>query len=830
MYICIGFRKGSKHRLTTFKILHMKKLLLAAAGMLAGISAWAAETVLWEGSQDLDWNGEPYIEASKCANFEAGGAIVNYYEIPNASEYTALGMTTGNWSGDFAGKWGATDAVPGGSTMKTSDPMSQEVVDKMKSVGFRYMGHNVKLTKVAYKAPDGAYDPTQLLSDPVTITNESGSVNFSYDKIVAAGGVVGGGIQVNYTGEAGKNFYIDFLHQGDADNQYTWCRFSAATLIETDGQSILVLSQSVMDELNTYSKTLIVQGGFVAISSVKVVKPADMPEIKDEVTLDQATATIVKGDELQLTAKVKPADATLTWSSSDEAVATVDATGKVTAIAAGTATITATTGNATATCVVTVLNEAVSIKLTRKNLDFKLGDSYVTIQALTTPEGEEVVFEFEMDPDGCFTHNDNVPGKNYMYYQTTVSPKKVGTGKVIAYLKKYPTVRAECPITVTDFTENTIVYEDGDGAFDNNFDALVVGMKNLIIYPMVKKPGGKDDYNYMFESAVAENKDIADVTESLADYGYFIIDLLKPGTANFKVVMAKSDTDKIEGTLTIDVKAYGDFTTRFDYYNGDPAAEYNLPADGVLTDFTAIGDNVEMTISSGDCANKAYTINEGATLTFKTTDPNVRIISIKPSVHGNYRGSVSFYDKATCSTGAIGTEMPRYNLWEPDAADKTTGVESVTFTTTAQVKDLVIWTVVLRRYLPAEVAISEAEVELGKEQTKQLTAEVTPTEGIMPGKLVWTSSDEEVATVNAKGLVTAGTKFGTAIITAEYNGVKAECKVDVTEAAGVADIAVETEAPVEYYNLQGVRMAAEQLAPGIYIRRQGNKATKVMVR
>jgi len=281
----------------------MKKLLLAAVGMLAGLSASAAETVLWEGSVALEYNGTPKIEASKCADFEVGGTIVNYYEI-TGSDYTALGMIPGSW-GDFPGKWGATNAVPAGSTMKTSDPLTAEVVEKMKSVGFMYMGHSVTLKKVVYKTPEGPVDPTQLLRDPVTINTESGSVSIEYDKIVAAGGVVGGGVQVDYTGEAGKNFYIDFLHQGDADNQYTWCRFSAATLIETDGRTILVLSQSVLDELNTYSKTLIVQGGFVSISNIKVVLPADMPEIKDEVTLSQAEATIVKGDELQLTAKVK---------------------------------------------------------------------------------------------------------------------------------------------------------------------------------------------------------------------------------------------------------------------------------------------------------------------------------------------------------------------------------------------------------------------------------------------------------------------------------------------------------------------------------------------
>lgn len=37
-------------------------------------------------------------------------------------------------------------------------------------------------------------------------------------------------------------------------------------------------------------------------------------------------------------------------------------------------------------------------------------------------------------------------------------------------------------------------------------------------------------------------------------------------------------------------------------------------------------------------------------------------------------------------------------------------------------------------------------------------------------------------------------------------------------------------APVEYYDLQGIRRSADSLAPGLYIRRQGGKAEKVIVR
>jgi hypothetical protein len=63
------------------------------------------------------------------------------------------------------------------------------------------------------------------------------------------------------------------------------------------------------------------------------------------------------GQTLQLTAVVEPEDApnkNLSWSSSDEAVATVSETGLVTAVAAGTAEITVTTEDGSKTDSITV--------------------------------------------------------------------------------------------------------------------------------------------------------------------------------------------------------------------------------------------------------------------------------------------------------------------------------------------------------------------------------------------------------------------------------------------------------------------------------------------
>lgn len=75
-------------------------------------------------------------------------------------------------------------------------------------------------------------------------------------------------------------------------------------------------------------------------------------------TLNKATMSLTKDNTETLIVTGKPEGATATWSSDNEAVATVDNTGKVTAVAAGTATITVTvqtnSGTLTATCVVTV--------------------------------------------------------------------------------------------------------------------------------------------------------------------------------------------------------------------------------------------------------------------------------------------------------------------------------------------------------------------------------------------------------------------------------------------------------------------------------------------
>ena len=126
------------------------------------------------------------------------------------------------------------------------------------------------------------------------------------------------------------------------------------------------------------------------------------------IAVNPTTAAVKPGATVTLSATVTPEDATdktITWSSSDEKVATVDG-GKVTGVAEGTATITATTksGDKTATCTVTVSEDAPAViedtlegnitadrTISAANKNFLKGFVYVKSGATLTIEAGSVI-------------------------------------------------------------------------------------------------------------------------------------------------------------------------------------------------------------------------------------------------------------------------------------------------------------------------------------------------------------------------------------------------------------------------------------------------------
>ena len=95
------------------------------------------------------------------------------------------------------------------------------------------------------------------------------------------------------------------------------------------------------------------------------LKAAEAALVKVTVTLDKTSATVYTGKTVTLKAASNDTAKTVTYTTSNKAVATVSSTGVVKGVKAGTAVITANCGNATATCKVTV--KAPSVKFAKSS-------------------------------------------------------------------------------------------------------------------------------------------------------------------------------------------------------------------------------------------------------------------------------------------------------------------------------------------------------------------------------------------------------------------------------------------------------------------------------
>lgn len=156
------------------------------------------------------------------------------------------------------------------------------------------------------------------------------------------------------------------------DTEYT-LNFSIVDLL-ADLQSKLHAGDDAATTISAFEIQDMYQasGSKVTITKVELTGATAAPSV-DSVTVTPATATLKIGETEALTAEVLPADATdktVTWSSSDEKVATVDKNGKVTAVAAGTATIKAVS-NADDTiygsCEVTVTKNTYAVTVKSNN-------------------------------------------------------------------------------------------------------------------------------------------------------------------------------------------------------------------------------------------------------------------------------------------------------------------------------------------------------------------------------------------------------------------------------------------------------------------------------
>ena len=152
----------------------------------------------------------------------------------------------------------------------------------------------------------------------------------------------------------------------------------------SNNQSVATVSNGVVTGVSAGTATITAStGSFTSTSIITVLEEEEeVPELTG-LTMSKTTASLEVNETLALSYTRVPSDATLeiiSWTSSDNTVATVSANGLVTAVGVGTATITAAHDNIKATCIVTVTQTDINLTA----LSFNTNSATIDVGEMTT--------------------------------------------------------------------------------------------------------------------------------------------------------------------------------------------------------------------------------------------------------------------------------------------------------------------------------------------------------------------------------------------------------------------------------------------------------------
>lgn len=212
------------------------------------------------------------------------------------------------------------------------------------------------------------------------------------------------------------------------------------------------------------------QAGRIAVTSVE---------------LNKTSVSLMEGTSETLTATVKPdnaTDKTVTWDSSDPAIATVDETGKVVAIKEGSAKIIAKAGAKTAECALTIFKEVpiTSIELNKTDITLNVGESETLVATIKPDNATDKTVSW-------VSSNSEVASIDEAGKVTALSE---GATKIIATAGA---MSAECTLTVISVPNGNISFadekikqklverfdSDGDGEISYKEAALVTSIEGV---------------------------------------------------------------------------------------------------------------------------------------------------------------------------------------------------------------------------------------------------------------------------------------------------------------------------------------------------------------
>lgn len=462
-------------------------------------------------------------------------------------------------------------------------------------------------------------------------------------------------------------------------------------------------------------------------------------EMPESIAFDKTTADIDKGEEFSLTVTFAPessTERTLTWSSSDSSVASVNE-GVVKGIKGGTTVVTATTINGLqVSCEVRVIQHPLTIEITPAQVEILLGESI----SLTANVGPADV------TDATVTWSSTNEAVATVDNEGTVTAVGGGSCEIVA--TTHNGLEAKCQVTVTEMPESITL--DKTAADINKGEEITLA---VIFTP---------------ESATERALTWTSSAASVASVSDGVVKGLKAGTA---VITATTVNGKsAECTVTV-----------------------HQPAETIVLDVTKteleIGETLQLTAAVGP------EDTEDKTVTWSSSDEEI----------------------ATVSGDGLVTAV------EPgEAVITATTVNGLTAECEIAVNAILV----------KRIELNRTAVEAEEGEQFQLTATVYP-ENATDKTLSWSSSDETVATVDGSGMVTVKSTGSARITAASTDGsdVKAEC--ELTAVAGIDAIFADGTL-WSVYTPDGLLIKADcglddlrQLASGLYILRSGTATRKI---
>ncbi len=485
-----------------------------------------------------------------------------------------------------------------------------------------------------------------------------------------------------------------------------------------------------------------------------------------KVSVSPAKAVLGVGERLNLNAKLNSGAAgSVTYSSSDPEVASVQPDGGVCALSAGSATITATTYNGrSAKCAIQVLNAPESIALGAQELTMGVGESYILTANL--PEGSAGSYSFESDhPEVAAI--DPASGK----------VAALAVGSAVMRVTAYNGASAACQLTVKGAPTGV--------AFQEKSVKLAVGDSYQLLPPTI-----------LGEDAGAASLRYKSGSSRLGVSASGLLTAKRTGKATITATTYNKKKASLSVTIVAAPKAISFAESELRMCVGmELAPRLNLGA--ASCNYSLTSSDPEVAAIAGD--GRTIVARGGGSVTITATSYNGRIANLQLTVPPLPDSIALAPDRIVLGRGdslALRAVMPEgqdsslaYESSDPACASvDAEGVVSAVAPGAATIR-VRTWNAlegecaVTVLEAPTRVELSPARAMRGVDEG-QLQLEIRYGAENQGGRHAFSSSNPEVASVNQDGLVALHSP-GTANITVQtYNGLSASCALTVGERPG----------------------------------------------